>query len=417
MSERIAYPWWYDPRVMVVGVTGSLSLLAYALPEEIHEIWGTSRHFDLHHLLLTWLAISAFVLGLTLAMSHHRAKSPTIPLIGSAAQCNVLDSWYRGLGIVAVVGYGAWIGFALFRGVGAGLLGAVLSRDLGAISDLKSYLRPIAGLTTMTQVSALVSAIGALRFSRDGRVGRLWVFVLVAGLARAIFYAERLALMEVVVPALVILAVFWSPLVRMKWLVRLFPLIGVALLFPLFGVFEYFRSWIYYSLSTDMPFWRWVSLRMLGYYGTSFDNNALFFDSIQGAQSLPYFSVPFIFDFPGVSRLFGEVHIQGLPTGEWWRSVLESSGNPEFNNVGSLLVPLGELGVIAGVGFWFVLGLLVGAVARKGLSSSVIGLVCYSAIFVGLLELPRFDYWTLGRFFPTAVAIMFLSGKDRSICS
>lgn len=417
MNERIEYPWWYDPRLMVVGFAGSFSLLAYILPEEVHEMWGISRYLSLYHLVLTWLAIGAFVFGATFAMATRGSRFLTASAVDSETEQLLLNSWYKGLGIVALVGYLGWTVVALWRGVGAGLLGAVLTRDLGAVSDLKVYLRPVAGLTTLTQVSALVSAIGAYRFTRDGRIGRFWVFVFLAGLFRAVFYAERLALMEVVIPALIVLAVLWRPLLRLKRFLGLFPLVGVALLFPLFGVFEYFRSWIFYSSMTDMPFWRWASVRLVGYYCTAFDNNALFYDSINGVQSLPYFSLPFVFDFPGVSLLFGEVHVKGAPAAQWWTDVLTAYGNPEFNNVGSFLVPLGELGVVAGIVFWIVIGALVGTVARKCFSGSLTGLVCYSVIFVGLLEIPRFDYWTLGRFFPAGVAVMFLLGTTRSSAS
>lgn len=325
----------------------------------------------------------------------------------------LLERWYRALGVIVIVGYAAWLLIAVARGATVAAFRAVLNRDLGAIHSLKLVLAPVAGVTTLTQLSCVVSAIGAHRLVTQRRVGRMWVFVLVAGVLRALFYAERLALMEVVIPAAIVLIVKGSFFRRRRALLRMAPVFGLMFVVVVFSISEYFRSWIFYASAQGLPFWRWVLERLFGYYATAFNNNALYYSQVFGSPHAPYFTVPFIYNFPGYSTVFEIPTFGGMLPDDWWSMTLASYANPEFNNIGSALVPLADFGILGGMIFWFVIGLLLGFIYRGARLGSDVAIVAYAAVVLGLFELPRFTYWTLGRFFPAAVAVLLMLVNSR----
>ena len=193
---------------------------------------------------------------------------------------------------------------------------------------------------------------------------------------------------------------------------QLIPVIGLAFLVVVFSASEYFRSWIFYSQSGDTSFAPWVLDRLLAYYATSFNNNALFHSQVSGVPHPIYFTLPFVFDFPGFSSIFGTPSFGGVTPKDWWFSTLSWYATPEFNNSGSYLTPIADLGLVGGLTFWLILGVPIGYVYRRAREGSDVALIAYSTLFLGLLEMPRFTYWTLGRFFPAAVALIFFMGNS-----
>ncbi|AXE39855.1 O-antigen polymerase [Acidipropionibacterium virtanenii] len=404
------WPAWLNPAVVIVAFTGSLSLITVMLPDSLFEEWGVAKIFDRTHALLTWIGIGALLVGI---MFGNGSSDRGGDMHGHGDHDDLLNKWYKGAGILVCLGYIAWGIIALTRGLDVSLFQAVLDRDLGAISNLKGYLTPVGGVTTVTQLAGIVSAVGAHRFVRTRRVGRLWILVVVAGLLRALFYAERLALMEVLIPAALVLVLESSFFTARRGLTRWLPAVGLVGMVVVFAVSEYFRSWIFYSDVTDLPFVVWVLLRLVGYYATAFNNNALFYDLGSAVRHDPYYTFPFAYDFPGISLIFGRPKVHGADVSDWWIGQLQLYANEEFNNSGSFLVPMADLGVVGGVLFWVLVGIAIGKVYRRACSGCEVGVVAYSVLFLGLLELPRFTYWTLGRFFPVIVAVILMFGYDR----
>lgn len=407
-SRNAAWSFWLDPRFVVIAFSGVLALCTFLYPANRFENWSTTKYFNTHEFILTLAAIAALCLGMTLSTlltPHQRADQ-----IESDTRPNLTEDWYHGLGYIVILGYVAWVAIASARGATLPLFAAVLHRDLGAISLLKERLAPVSGVTTLTQLSSIVSALGAYRFVRTRTIGKLWCFVLFAGLFRTLFYAERLALMEVLLPAALVLVLMSTFTKRHHFIMNLIPVIGIAFLVVVFSASEYFRSWIYYSQTGEKSFIPWVLERLLGYYATSFNNNSLFYSQLSGSPHPIYFTIPFVFDFPGASIIFGAPSFGGSLPKDWWMSLLSWSSTPEFNNPGSYLIPLADLGTVTGLVFWTVIGIPIGYVYRRARQHSDIALITYSVIFLGLLELPRFVYWTLGRYFPAAIALIFFMG-------
>jgi len=80
-------------------------------------------------------------------------------------------------------------------------------------------------------------------------------------------------------------------LLRYLWnVLRAAPALGYSALLVVFGISEYFRSWVNFYADRDMSFWGFVSNRLLGYYVTALNNGALLAQRIDPTGA-PFFTM------------------------------------------------------------------------------------------------------------------------------
>lgn len=399
----ISWPWWTNPMWVLLLLTGSMAVLAVGLDESVYATWRVRKFLD-GDLSLTLLAgILVMAAGILLG-TGMKARGGSTTLRFTAQQIKYLRRGYRLMFSLALVSYVIWIASAASQGVNIADLLSVVDRDAGAISALKSNARPIGGLTTMTQFAPVVAVVGLL-LRRIGEGGRAWMLLVLLAAVRTVFYAERLALLEVLIPVMLVAAVTVKPGSRWRVLARIAPLIGAPLVWVVFAMSEYTRSWIYYQTITNLPFAEWVSARLEGYYVTGFNNSAILALSRAGSSAEPYFSVPAIWNAPGAPAHPG---IFGFDPESWWVYTLATTGNPEFNNPGSFLVTYAEFGMAGMLAFWLVVGVTIGLLYTNMTKGSVPAMIAYASVFVGVLELPRFIYWTQGRATPILIALVVI---------
>lgn len=404
-SVAVSWPWWIHPAWALLLLTGSTGLLAIALPDDIYETWAVRKFLNGDLMLLLMIGIVAAFVGIMLA-SGAVSRSGMVIINFCEKQRQFLRRAFWVMFVLALVSYAIWIGSAVAQGVSIADLTSVVNRDPGAISSLKGNSRPIGGLTTMTQLAPVVVILGQLLRKMGERVGWASLILVVLAGVRTIFYAERLALIEVLIPLLLVSALTIGPNSKWRSVSRLAPLIVAPLVWVVFAVSEYTRSWIFYQQTTTLPFVEWVSARLAGYYVTSFNNSALLSLAHSGSNATPYFTFPAIWNAPGAPAHQG---VYGLPPDAWWTSVLMTEGNPEFTNPGSILVSYAELGAPGMIVFWISVGLIVGGLFVAMSKGSVAGLVATCGLFVGILELPRFIYWTQGRATPLLLALIIIA--------
>ena len=398
----IRWPWWLHPAWAFMLLTGCMAFIACITPEDSYSEWST-RKYLIGELPLTLLALMLAFLGGILLTSGAATRGRTSSISFTVRRTQYLRRAYGALFALTLLGYFLWFGSAMSQGVSLVELTNVLNREEGAIGTLKENSRPIGGVTTMTQFGPVVVAIGViLRKIGAGTRSYRWLFAL-AGV-RAVFYAERLALIEVLVPFIIIVAITVGPERRgAKW-IRVAPLIAAPLVWGIFAAFEYSRSWVYYQWVTDLPFTEWISLRLAGYYTTSFNNSALMATATREGD-LPYFTVDGFWNAPIVSSLWPYPGRSGMTAPDWWAEVLYRNANPEFNNTGSFLVSYGEFGLVAAALIWLTLGAVVGFIFTRMTRGDLPAMLTVATLFVGLLELSRFTYWTQGRAFPVLLAL------------
>lgn len=397
----IQWPWWANPLWALILLTGSMALLAIVLDGAVYATWRVTKFLD-GDLSLTLLAgILVMATGVLLG-SGMKARGGSTTLRFNARQVEYLRRGYRLMFALALISYVFWIGSAVSQGVGLADLMSVVDRQAGAIGELKSNARPIGGLTTMTQFAPVVAVVGLL-LQKIGAGGRGWIFLVLLAGVRTIFYAERLALIEILIPVILVAALTVKPGSRWRGLARIAPIIGAPLVWAVFAMSEYTRSWVYYQTVTSLPFTEWVSARLEGYYVTGFNNSAILARSHAGSSAEPYFSIPAVWNAPGAPAHSG---LFGFEPEAWWVYTLTTMGNVEFNNPGSFLVTYAEFGLLGMLAFWLVVGLILGALYSSMTKGSVPALLAYAVAFVGVLELPRFIYWTQGRATPMLIALV-----------
>jgi hypothetical protein len=384
-----------------------MAVVSIALPAPLYSVWQMPKFItgDLSRVLIMNLLVMTIGIIVT---SAGAARGGSTELIFSPSQQRYLTKAYRILFTIAVLGYVVWAASAVAQGVGPSTLLAVVQRDEGAISALKASARPIGGVTTVTQFGPVVIALGAVLHRLGLAKRRYWILVVLA-LVRTVFYAERLALIEVLVPLLIVWALTAAGSRRKVTFARIAPIVAIPLLWIVFAASEYSRSWIYYQSLTDLPFPQWVTLRLFGYYTTSFDNSALLSQTVGSVSHIPYFSIQGVWSAPILSSLVSHPLMAGLSPDDWWAMTLKNNANPDFNNQGSFLVTNAEFGLVGSLVFWLVIGLIVGAVFARMTRGSVVSLVAVAALFVGILELSRFIYWTQGRAFPIFIALIVMA--------
>jgi oligosaccharide repeat unit polymerase len=402
-------PWWLHPIALVAFVPLCSALLAISLPSGAYQLWGTPKFLSAESSTLLFVGLLSLILGLTVT-SFRGLHTTDVSFAVSPRAIAGLNRVYRILFALTLTGYVLWIALAIGNGVGPAQLIDVLQQQPDAIGNLKSNARPVAGLTTLTQFGPMCVAIGMFLHRVTGR-WRTYRLLFAVALVRAIFYAERLAIIELALPAIIVYSVFYvqRSSLRSK-AVALLPVLGVPLLWVLFAVFEYFRSWAYYQYHTTQSFPAYISLRLVGYYATAYNNSALFDELVDRLPSdpPPYMSLPFVWNAPVLNQFIDAPNYYGTPLDDWVKYQLATKANEQFNNKGSFLLTHAEFGIIGMIVFWLIAGLLLGRMYSAVLHRSLPALLSYSVIVLGVFELPRIIYWTEGRAFPVMVSIAMI---------
>ena len=398
--------WWLNP-AWVSGLMGILvSAAAYLTPESMYMAqWRSPKYFDSGFL--------ALCLAMTMLFAFGAAAS--IVLGKSTTEVN----WKRDLPwewmtrvfwlcvALSVAGYVVWAGVAVARGASLGLAMGVLRGEKGAADAMKEvYLGTISGVTTLTQLGIPATILGVMIGAVQSWKRVVPALMLLFGLAvvRALFNSERLAIIELAIPAIVIalrLVVFESPRFqgRFKTLLQFAPLGAGVVLLGMFGIFEYFRSWSTYYAGGDQTFWAFVLYRLAGYYSTALNNGALMVSRIDPVGA-PFATLHFLWRFPLVSSLVQSAYPNlKLDNGDFdpYMQTVDREANPEFNNASALLPPVVDFGIPGALLFWLLAGLLCGLLYRWFLDGKATGLLFYPVFFTGVTETTRIMYWGEGR--------------------
>ncbi|QOV98104.1 oligosaccharide repeat unit polymerase [Rhodococcus pyridinivorans] len=384
---------------------------AFFVSSESYVLWRVPKYVDNDYALLAAISGVAFLIGLALIQIRRMPTRQLEIYVGSNI-IRVAQKSARVTFWIAILGYIFWVVAALRQGAGIQQVQAVLNFQEGSVGDLKRVSVPVGGLTTLTQLAAISVT---LRFFliRVGIRDRVWeLYVLLAlSVMRAFFYGERLALIEVAVPIVILLVVVSQAQRKAAggtFVRAVLPVLAVPALWSVFAIFEYSRSWLAYRLTTDKTFFEYITDRLLGYYITSINNSSLYHQKLVGLTHDPLFSFPAVWDSPVVGQLLGPAVVSGTGVRSWWSATLASRGNPEFNNAGTFLVVDADIGTFGSVVYWMVLGILIGLAYYKMRTGRLAGLLAYATVFLGLLELLRIIYWVQGRFVPTLIGIVIV---------
>lgn len=404
--------WWLNPTwVFGLGTIGTF-FLALSLSNKAYELYQSPKYLEFGHI---WIALSAWI-----ALEVGRR-------IGAGWQQKPGD---RGEDIIDDVNWWFFASFGLtvaayslllLRGLQNGLSLAVIKENLFAPPEEVSrelageVVVYLPGVTTATQFGIICVLLG-LWLNHHGRKYVRKYMAVIVGLAamRALLFHERLALIEVVLPAAVlVLRLDWLARPMMpstKLMFRVAPIVGLVGMMTMFGVFEYFRSWRHYrnEFTSISEFTVW---RLGGYYSTSVNNGALGWQR-QGKRPLPFATFNAFWEFPPVEKSpFSYERLTGMDPVKAHSAMLKQYGNIEYNSLGGLFEPLRDYGAIGSLIWWVAFGAVLGWAYRGYLEGSLIGLLLFPIAFVSLLEMPRFVYLTHPRALAALVVIGWLGWR------
>jgi hypothetical protein len=278
--------------------------------------------------------------------------------------------------------------------------------------SFKQQFATIPGVTTLTQVGMafVIVALYSLRHRPDRLLRAQVALVFALAVLRAFLYTERLALIELAVPALAVVAVGAVAAGRAlpRALVRAAPFVAVPVVFALFAAFEYSRSWQYFRVRTDRTFLEFALLRFGGYYATAYNNGQVQLDHGTYPGRLPEQSLSALWTAPGIGDLGLYERWSATPPLDA-QLMLERYANPEFNNPGGVTTPFVDFGTVGGLLFFVGAGVVLGVLYRGLRDGRITGSLLYPLALTGVADMPRLLYWTQGRAVPSVLALVVVA--------
>lgn len=408
-SPRARSLWWLSPAgALLLLVPGTLLLTFYLDDADFRLFYRATKSVPGDHLLLLAAAVALLGAVATFVARIPRRRPGTALLSGGLAVPRTLRRSAEVLFWLTVAGYVAFAATGASRGVTLSQVLQLLLSQNAYEGNLKDEFAGVAGITTLTQcgIAFVVVATYVLLRVRDRRLLLQVGVVLLLSLVRSFVNSERLALIEVAVPlvAVVAMAARHSAVPARRLAARAAPVVLAPLLLALFALFEYSRSWTFFSTRTDQPFPVFAAVRLAGYYATSYNNGYLQLEHATYPGRLPRESVSFFWEAPFVSQL-GLYDLLGTTPPTTSQDVLARYANPEFNNLGGITAPMVDFGVLGGLVYLALLGAVIGLLYRGFREGTVVGALLYPVALTGLLELPRYLYLAQGRVVPAVLGL------------
>lgn len=414
----VSDPWWLHPGSLLALMLGTSTLSAYVIPASAYaELWKVPKLVGLEHVVAMAVVIFAFVGGCiaSLALWNFRQREIT-----AAQTPNGLPSALNGRPILfelfwvslvlTLIGYAVWFSVAYQRGLGPNTIVALLSGESGIATDVKhGAMQTIPGLTTMTQfgLATVVLGVCCLRVRPSRSVMVALVTLLPLSLVRALLNSERLAVVELIAPAIVLgVGLFVvGRRGRASWLGRVVaaaPILLIASVSVFFGALEYFRSWSNHYASDGGSVVVFTLTRLSGYYATAVNNGVLLYGSATLWPDLPVFTLAPLLKLTAIV----DPSLGDSEAFESFTADLAQYGNPEFNSPCGPALLLHDFGFVLFPVVVFVAGFLCGAIYRSYLVRGIAGLLLYPLIVVALAESPRILYLSMSRATPSLVLLL-----------
>ena len=400
--------WWVSPAGAVAIVVVPSLLASVALGDQVFRTaWDTPRWLTGGYATLLLVGALVFAVASTIPLLFPKAPAAKWPGLSATARRR-LETASSVIFWMTIAGYAAYLLVGVARGARPADFIAVFSDESAAADNLKELFAPIAGVTTLTQFGIAYVVIAALLLvdGWDGRIVRRMTIIFAAGLLRAFFLSERLAILELILPVVAIAAMVAarSAKPRVRSATGWMPVMLVPLVVVVFSIFEYSRSWAFYRSRSNGGFVQFAVERFAGYYATAYNNGEVFhlFEATGGR--LPLRTLDAFWTAPVVEQLglYGHLSSTGFAT---YAQLLTQKANPEFNNTCGLCDPFLDWGTAGGLLWWALAGLLLGLAYRSYCAADLRLLLLYPPLVTGLFEIPRYVYWTEGRLAPALLAL------------
>lgn len=268
----------------------------------------------------------------------------------------------------------------------------LLSGDGTTMYYIRNTCIQVEGVTTLTQLGVVYAIFFMLVQTKkinsncEKRHFIYLFIILFFTLFRSLAWSERLALLEVLIPVIIIIM---SKIKRKSFFIRFAPYIGIIMLLFYFGVFEYFRSWAgHYKYIYD-SYSEFVIDRVSSYYITALNNGAGIFSIYGVSKGLGSFFAS-LYKIPFIGHALSQVL---YPENNKY-AYLYNYANLEFNNSSGIYEIIIQLGIPLGILFTMGLGILIGLMFNQFKNCNGIGIFMYPLLYIGIIEILRLFYFT-----------------------
>lgn len=321
---------------------------------------------------------------------------------------------------ICLIAYTIWFAnFARLHGLSAFL--SVFSTNALASNmyDYRLNSGSISGITTFTEVGVIAFVIGAMLIQSESltrsdqrKIKLLLIIMILLSIERALLFSERIAVIELIVPFAIVWFCsskkelgFWD-----KWI----PVLAIVTLMVVFAIFEYSRSWLTHYHSYYNSYLDFISIRLFGYYTNAFNTEAMFV-RFGDTSWLPYWSVQWFWQIPGMSSVYSSVADPNIA--EQYSSLLKFYANAEYNNPGGVLTFFKDFSWF-GIFPNFIFGYLIGRAYSGIRHSDPLSLMMFPVFYLTLLEMPRYFYLGVNRGFVVVITIllvMLICGREKNL--
>jgi oligosaccharide repeat unit polymerase len=277
---------------------------------------------------------------------------------------------------------------------------------------VRDAISTMPGVTTFTQFGvayaiafAIKSGAGVQKVHWFERLG--FVLLVVLAVFRAFAWAERLAVIELLVCYL-IARLAYLPVIRpSRWrLAVVVPAVGPIFLYLIFTASEYFRSWDFYSHQYDSV-WAFTLERLITYYATAVNNGI---GMLVDNTKWPYYSGGFVLEWPYLMpglRDVLEVAV-GNPRNDFdiW---LTTFARPEFNSTTGYFRAVLDLGYFGSIFYFLVAGYVIGRAYIGYRRGYIFGLLMFPVFVLTLIESLRYSYIGETRFVPLSLGLALVA--------
>ena len=397
-------PWWTHPGWLVLFYIVPLYVFIYFVP----KIFGPNiirlrylNYFSLDYFLLGLAFLLVFVNGALIGASTWRrvAEVPQPMWV----QKKFMDV----VAITAIFAYVIWFHRIL---IDPSAWLALLRLGGESISLGRQRNPTIGGVTTAAQFGiAYTTLYFVVRFQNateqiPKRFLAYFLILLFLTAFRVVAWAERVALIEIIIPAVMVAILYRRPSFIFRWrvLLVLAPFLGVVALLLYFSGTEYLRSWSQYYHQKESGFWGFAVSRLATYYYTALNNGI----GLLIHYEWPTWSFGTLLSWYYRFPLLGVVTRVALDFKGGRSSYLERFGDVEFNNMSGIFPMFYDLGVAGGLVVAFVWGGIMGYLYRTFRYRNGIGLLLFPMTYIAMLEVMRIFYITTSRAFPAIFIVV-----------
>lgn len=395
-------PWWINPAAAALAVTLPVLIASIAVSSDFQQYFDRPEKFmSPRNFMIGLLGLLAFTAGASFGSRVSLVSKPVSPSRGFLLAREPLRLSFASH-IILTITLGAYVLYlsplAFHPSFVVNILGGAQGASYLAI-EMKEQVR-IPGITSFTQLGILYVILLVIRtklsYVKITFLERtaLTILLLMA-LVRAIAYSERLAIIELLLPVLILVCRSWR---SGRFLLMLLPALAPLGLFLFFASSEYIRSWQDRYQYYESDFLRFAAYRLFGYYVIALDTGAGFLEHLGGGVG-PVVTLQWLWAFPldiGQNRLLSSLGFDQAA----YSSFLHYYADEEFNNASGLFGPFVDYGFVGGVAFWGFLGCLSGKLFRYYLEGSAAGLLIFPVWFLSIVDIPRVFSFTSTRYFP-----------------